>query len=76
MPLINNFFNDDGSQRRGLFCAFDVRTAAERNQLRDMAFKRAAELLREAQALAEGARDPDGAAACIILEQYLQQSSP
>ena len=25
---------------RGLFCAFDVRTAAERNQLRDMAFKR------------------------------------
>ena len=28
------------------------------------------------QALAEGARDPDGAAACIILEQYLQQSSP
>ena len=25
---------------RGLFCAFDLRTTAERNQLRDMAFKR------------------------------------
>jgi putative Holliday junction resolvase len=27
------------------------------------------------EALAQGARDPDGAAACIILQQYLQQSS-
>ena len=26
------------------------------------------------EALAQGARDPDGAAACIILQQYLQQS--
>jgi len=26
------------------------------------------------QALSEGARDPDGAAACIILQQYFQQS--
>ena len=27
------------------------------------------------QALSEGARDPDGAAACIILQQYFQQST-